>query len=204
MKNTELTAHDSPPGTTRSLQQQREEASAETEKKLVAAFDGLVAELEQRKVPFTSGKSWGGRYSITVRAADDPKLPSLEIEVRSEHGSRAFSPKIEKIRIVVGRYRDKRAFLERKVGFDFKEIVDDILQRFERAKASDASTREHMALRAQLEDQAERINTLVGPIPAATVRVYQSGGLRVEADNLSEDQALAVMRLLQSFHKGTT
>ena len=202
MKHIESTTHEPLPGTQRSLQQQREEAVAESEQKLIAACTGITAELEERKTPFTSQRDWGGRYSIKVQAPDEG-LAAVEIEIKSEHTSRSFHPKVEKVRIIVGRYSNKRQFLERKAGFDFKEIVDSILERFERAKFDIVNNRQHAARRELLETQAARIHQQVGTIPSTMLRVLHSGGLRIETDNLNEDQALAVMQLLQSFHKGT-
>lgn len=180
------------------LQEEQVAAKAETERKIIAACEGITSELESRKIPFGCIKDWGGRYSIKVQAPDEGTA-SVEIEVKSEHTSRSFRPKVEKIRIVVGRYNDKRHFLERKAGFAFKEIVDEVLQRFQRAADVEASRRQHAARQTLLEAQAARVNAEVGLLPSTRLRVYQSGGLLIEADNLSEDQALAVMQLIKSF-----
>jgi len=178
------------------LQEQRDAVSTEQDRKLVAAFEGLKAELTKRKIPFDSGKSFGGRYDIS--RIDGEYVGSIEIRAEQTAG---LYPKVGRVRIIAGKYHDnKRQFVERKDGFNFAEIVDDILQRVVHARYVEVRRREDEKRREQLEAQVERIQRIVGEVPAARVQVRQSGGLHVEADRLSEEQALRVMQLLQSFH----
>lgn len=177
----------------KTLQEQSDEAHAATAVKLAAAFEGLKAELTRREIPFEGDKQLGGRYGFNRIGG-----AYVNVEIRSESSSRTWAPKVEKVRIRVGGFHDKRQFPERKTGFDFKEIVDTILRHVESAKADLISDQRAEIRRGELETQLARLKQRVGDVRGALVSVHH-GSLRVEVSGLSEEHALRVMQLLQSF-----
>lgn len=183
------------------LEEKREAVKVATERKLEAIFEGIKAELLRRGLTFEGGVQTGGRYGFS--SVDGQRL---NVTLKEEHGKnqyRMWNPQVSKIRIVVGDYSDKRQFPERKDGFDYAAIVDDIVARLQRAKAAEVSNAAHMRLRAQLDVQVKRIKSIVGEIRSARIHVVDSSGIHVEADGLTEEQALQVMQLLQSFKART-
>ena len=166
----------------------------EVQKKLDEAVKGLTDELKKRDLAFDSSRlNDSYRRSITIGAEYIP------IEIRQELGSgRYYTTPKGKIRIQVGGYGSKTQFPERKNGFDFVAIVNNIEERIKATRAARKSEKEKGKRRGSLEEAVVRINEEVGDLSGVRCHADQYlHGIDIEVSHLTEEKALAVMQMLK-------
>jgi hypothetical protein len=159
--------------------------------RLDAALRGITDELKKRGLRYEAQRDGLGHRRAISQVEDE----YLSVEVRTER-SRSWMP--DKIRIRVGSYGNISQFPERKAGFDFVKVVDQVEARLKGMRETRVFYKDREQKHEELRDAEARVHEQVGGVPGVSLSVDEHlDGLNVRIGSLPEDKALAVMRALK-------